>query len=103
MSRFFAKLGFTVLIFGVSALAQHSHDSGMNMNMNMSPETLTEQIEHHSGSGTSIEPNSTPVPMLSTTKGNWAFMFHGSAFVNALQQSSARGYDKFFSTYWFMP
>jgi hypothetical protein len=31
------------------------------------------------------------------------FMFHGEAFLSALQQSGPRGYDKVFSTNWFMP
>jgi len=30
-------------------------------------------------------------------------MFHGEAFLNALQQSGPRGYDKVFSTNWLMP
>ncbi len=30
-------------------------------------------------------------------------MFHGVAFLSALQQSGPRGYDKVFSTNWFMP
>ena len=31
------------------------------------------------------------------------FMFHGAAFLNAMQQTGPRGYDKVFSTNWFMP
>jgi hypothetical protein len=30
-------------------------------------------------------------------------MFHGAAFLNAMQQTGPRGYDKVFSTNWFMP
>jgi hypothetical protein len=79
---------------------------GMNMGgsdlMTMHPETFLQEIVRHAGSGTSAEPDSTPVPMLMTTKGKWALMFHANVFVLDEQQSSARGADKFFSTNWFM-
>lgn len=43
------------------------------------------------------------MPMLMTMKGRWMLMFHGEAFLNAVQQSGPRGEDKIFSTNWFMP
>ena len=64
---------------------------------------LITSILQHTDSGTSLEPASTPVPMLMTAAGKWRLMFHGEAFVNELQQSGPRGGDKFFSTNWFMP
>jgi hypothetical protein len=64
---------------------------------------LIPTILQHTDSGTSLEPASTPVPMLMTTVGDWQLMFHGELFVNELQQSDVRGADKFFSTNWFMP
>jgi len=70
--------------------------------MNMRPETFIEEIVQRASAGTSAEPNSTPVPMLMTTKGQWTLMFHANVFVLDEQQSSARGGDKFFSTNWFM-
>lgn len=79
---------------------------GMQMNepgsMNMHPENFIQEIVHHVASGTSAEPNSTPVPMLMTFKANWRFMFHANAFVLDEQQSGQRGQDKAFSTNWFM-
>jgi hypothetical protein len=79
---------------------------GMNMGgtdlMTMHPETFPQEIVRHSGSGTSAEPDSTPVPMLMTKKGKWTLMFHANVFVLDEQQSSPRGGDKFFSTNWFM-
>ena len=79
---------------------------GMNMGgtdlMTMRPETFPQEIVRHTGSGTSAEPDSTPVPMLMTKKGKWALMFHANVFVLDEQQSSPRGEDKFFSTNWFM-
>ena len=73
------------------------------MAMEESPRNFLEEIQHHSTCGTSAEPNSTPMPMLMTMKGKWMLMFHGEAFVNAIQQSGSRGADKVFSTNWFMP
>src|SRR6202022_23029 len=70
--------------------------------MSMHPETFVQEIVHHGTSGTSAEPNSTPTPMLMTKRGPWMLMFHANVFVAELQQSSARGGDKFFSTNWFM-
>jgi hypothetical protein len=76
---------------------------GMHMNMSETPATLIGEIERHSTSGTSAEPNSTPMPMLMVSKGQWMLMFHGVVFLNAMQQSGPRGADKVFSTNWFMP
>src|SRR6266853_351864 len=67
------------------------------------PGNFVDEILHHATAGTSVQPNSTAEPMIMLPKGNWLFMFHGVAFVNAMQQSGPRGYDKFFSTNWFMP
>ena len=65
--------------------------------------TFIETISKHGTSGTSAEPNSTPAPTLMTMTGKWMLMFHGVAFLNAVQQSGPRGSDKVFSTNWFMP
>ncbi len=73
------------------------------MNMGEEPKALLEEIEQHATSGTSAEPNSTPVAMLMTMKGSWMMMFHGVAFLNAQQQTGPRGSDKVFSTNWLMP
>src|ERR1700693_359252 len=79
---------------------------GMNMGgpelMTMHPETFQQEIVRHGGSGTSAEPDSTPVPMLMTKKSKWALMVHANVFVLDEQQSSPRGGDKFFSTNWLM-
>jgi hypothetical protein len=65
--------------------------------------TFIDEILHHAAAGTSAQPNSVQEPMLMRSKSGWLWMFHGAAFVNELQQSGPRGYDKFFSTNWFMP
>jgi hypothetical protein len=73
-----------------------------NAMKNMQPQTFIQEIEHHSGGGTSAQPNSTPAPMLMGMKGQWEFMFHANVFISDLQQSGSRGADRFFSTNWFM-
>ncbi|HEY8715031.1 MAG TPA: hypothetical protein VIM00_06595 [Candidatus Acidoferrum sp.] len=75
--------------------------SGMD-GKHMHPRNFIEEIEHHSTSGTSAEPNSTPTPMWMTEKRQWQLMFHANVFVSELQQSGPRGADRFFSTNWFM-
>jgi hypothetical protein len=79
-------------------------DNGQMQGMHMATDGLTfvQEIVRHDTSGTSAEPNSTPIPMLMTEKGAWMLMFHANAFVVDEQQSSPRGGDKFFSTNWFM-
>jgi hypothetical protein len=67
------------------------------------PMTFINKILLHDTAGTSAQPNSTDEPMIMRAHGQWMFMFHGVAFLNALQQSGPRGYDKVFSTNWFMP
>ena len=65
--------------------------------------SFLDEILYHSTSGTSAQPNSTAEPMLMRSAGGWLWMFHGVAFLNGIEQSGPRGYDKFFSTNWFMP
>jgi hypothetical protein len=69
------------------------------------PQTLTEGILQHLTSGTSIEPISTPTPMLMTQRNRWTLMLHSNDFLADTQQQSAnsRGHDAFFSTNWIMP
>lgn len=81
---------------------QHCRMPGMHAGK-AGEKTLIATILQHTDSGTSMQPASTPVPMLMTAAGKWRVMFHGEAILNELQQSGPRGGDKFFSTNWFMP
>jgi len=74
----------------------------MQMTDRMRPDTFLDEILLHTSSGTSAEPNSTPMPMLMTMRGKWMLMFHANAFIAEEQQTSPRGGDKLFSTNWFM-
>jgi len=91
------------LLLAVSPFAIAQQSLKMPMNMSGEATTFLEEIEAHDTSGTSAEPNSTPVPMLMTMRGDWMLMFHTNVFVANIQQTSPRGSDKFFSTNWFMP
>ena len=127
MKRSFLSVLITLFIFfSVIAFAQdadtahHQHegtptpaekpDEGMQDMPGMQhgsthalPMPFIDEILHHDTAGTSAQPNSTDEPMIMRLRGQWMFMFHGAAFLNALQQSGPRGYDKVFSTNWFMP
>ena len=74
----------------------------MESTMGGQPETFIEAIMLRGASGTSAEPNSTPIPMVMSMKGEWMLMFHANIFLVDEQQSGARGGHKFFSTNWFM-
>lgn len=87
----------------LSLFAATPFASAQAMNMGGTPATFIQTIERHASSGTSAEPNSTPVPMLMTMHGNWMLMFHANAFIADTQQSGHRGQDKLYSTNWFMP
>lgn len=76
--------------------------TGLMSMQGMQPQTFLQAIAHHTTSGTSAEPNSTPTPMLMANRGPWMLMFHANAFLADIQQSSARGGDKLFSTNWLM-
>ncbi len=89
------------LQWGVLLLAA-SLTAGAQMNMG-TPHTFAEEIQGHSTSGTSAEPNSVEAPMWMTMRGGWMLMFHGNAFLANTQQTSPRGRDAWFSTNWGMP
>ena len=91
-----------VIVFWVIApgLALSAHAQNV-----MAASALIEAEQQHGSSGTSIEPASTPVPMLMTEHGAWRLMLHANAFAANTQQQavSERGRDAFFSTNWIMP
>jgi hypothetical protein len=53
-------------------------------------------------SGTSMNPQSWPMPMLMPHLGSWSFMVMGEAFLVDTQQTGPRGRDKFYAPNWFM-
>ncbi len=89
---------------GQSSAADGRMQSMQGMDMgSMTANTFVGEIENHATSGTSAEPNSTPMDMLMTFKGGWMLMFHGVGFLNVSQETGPRAADKVFSTNWLMP
>lgn len=120
--RSYSRIAVLMLGFSRNACAQHATGSSMpEMDMPMGGQMTMEMpgmtaetgdflqtILRHTSSGTSVEPNSTPAPMLMKMGGRWMLMFHANVFLVEQQQTSpqdagGRGGDKFFSTNWFMP
>ena len=94
MNRTLSLLTVFLVVCGKPALSQHS----MTM-------TAMENTVGTFSSGTSLEPLTTSEssPMIHKTLGKWNFMFHGNLFVLDIQQSGARGRDKFLAPNWAMP
>ena len=55
------------------------------------------------GSGTSWQPDSSPMHMVDKVKGGWLFMGHFNAIAGVNSQGGLRGTTKFESSNWFMP
>jgi hypothetical protein len=90
-----------ILVFlalaGIHAYGQASM-SGMHMvDMNSASMDLLDLT-----SGTSVNPDSWPMPMIMTHFGSWNTMFMGEGFLVDTQQSGPRGGDKLYSPNWFM-
>jgi len=79
------RLPIAVFLLSVLASAQMSsmNEAGMYL-MNMA-------------SGTSMNPDSAPMPMLMRGAGQWTLMFMGDVFLVDTQQSGPRGGDKLYS------
>jgi hypothetical protein len=92
---FLRAIGFVLL--AIPAFGQMSMP-GMNMvDMNPASMDLMNLV-----SGTAVNPESWPMPLLMTHFGSWNTMFMGTGFLVDTQQSGPRGGDKLYSTNWFM-
>ena len=91
------------IVFTAAATAS-AQDKMAGMSMTQ-PSTLIDSQLQHTSSGTSVQPPTTPVPMLMGQRAGWRIMLHSEAFVTDTQQhaNSGRGADKLFSTSWVMP
>lgn len=94
----FPRNVFIVLAMsGIPAFAQHSMP-GMNMvEMNAASMDLMSF-----SSGTSVNPEGWPMPMIVTHFGTWNTMFMSEGFLVDTQQSGPRGGDKLYSPNWVM-
>jgi hypothetical protein len=87
-----------IAIFASALRAQEHHMPGMSMtDMNPAGTFLMDLA-----SGTSVNPQAWPMPMLMKNFGRWNTMWMGIAFLADIQQSGPRGGDKLYSTNWFM-
>ncbi len=93
---------FLILLAGVSIPARGQMNmpgmSGMNMT-DMNPAGIDLM---NLATGTSVNPESWPMPMILTHFGSWNAMFMGDGFLVDTQQSGPRGGDKLYSTNWAM-
>ena len=55
------------------------------------------------GSGTSLQPDTSPMFMMDKVSGNWLLMLHYNVIVGVNAQGGPRGTTKFESANWFMP
>src|SRR5262245_41248093 len=85
---------YSALMIGVLSNAAICHAQ-----MTMPGMAAMENSVGYLSSGTSMEPKTTSefMPMIHTSVGNWAFMFHGTGFLVDTQQSGPRGGDKLFA------
>jgi hypothetical protein len=86
-------LGLLFIVSFVDAQEHHHHHSAMDP---------AEMYLMSLGSGTSVNPQSWPMPMLMPKLGSWNFMIMGQGFLVDTQQSGPRGRDKFYSPNWAM-
>lgn len=105
MRRYFLCVLAVAIALPSAAQMQNGEMPSMSMPgpMPNGAASLVNIVQQHSGSGTDLQPGSTPLEMFMLRRGAWSFMFHGEVFLNAIQQTGPRGADKFFSTNWFMP
>jgi hypothetical protein len=99
----FRKIHFVLLaVSSIPAFGQNSM-SGMNMpGMNMVDMNAASMDLINVISGTSVNPDSRPMPMIMTHFGSWNTMFMGEGFLVDTQQSGPRGSDKLYSPNWIM-
>lgn len=88
----------SLILLAASAVHAQNTTPDMNMvDMNAASMDLT-----NVASGTSLNPDGWPMPMIMTHFASWNAMFMGEGFLVETQQSGPRGGDKLYSPNWFM-
>lgn len=90
----------SLIVFTTALRAQMPMDA--NMNMNMAGMNAASMYLMNLASGTSLNPDAWPMPMIMTHFGQWNTMFMVNGFIDETQQTGARGQDKLYSTNWAM-
>src|SRR3984885_16106899 len=94
----FRTSAFILLVAANIPAFPQSSMPGMNMvDMNAASMDLA-----NVATGTSVNPDSWPMPMIMIHFGSWNTMFMGEGFLTDTQQSGPRGGDKLYSTNLFM-
>ena len=89
-----------VFVLSLTAVAQEpAHDMS---HMQMGGSNQAGGFLTGLASGTSMNPQSWPMPMLMLNHANWRFMFMGQGFLVDTQETGPRGHDKFYSANWGM-
>jgi len=78
-----------VAVFTAAATAS-AQDRMVGMSMTQ-PSTLIDSQLQHTSSGTSVQPPTTPLPMLMGQRDGWTLMLHSEAFVTDTQQHATSG------------
>jgi len=91
-----------VLILTPAFAQEHEHMDMPDMKMPGMQMNEAGMYLMNMASGTSVNPQSWPMPMLMPKLGSWNLMLMGQAYLVDTQQSGPRGGDKFYSANWFM-
>jgi len=105
---FTVKYAIVVIILvvaqGKSIFAQHEGHQMPQPSPAASPDSLPDVSQMgRMGSGTSWQPESSPMTMLHKQSGEWLLMFHYNFTMGVNRQGGPRGVTKFESANWFMP
>ncbi len=100
---------FFALLLALPLAAQHDMSQMHDMkDMNMAGIDM-KSMDHTAmtmapmeASGTSRNPDSSPMAMIHLNAGRWSLMFHGVAFIADIQETGPRGHDKLASANWAM-
>jgi hypothetical protein len=93
-----------LLAQGKPLFAQHEGHQMPQPTPAASPDSLPDLSQMgRMGSGTSWQPESSPMPMLHKQSGKWLLMFHYNFVVGVNDQGGPRGVTKLESANWFMP
>ena len=88
-----------LILLAVAGARGQMNMPGMGNMVDMNPASMDLM---NMASGTSVNPDSWPMPMIVTHLGSWNTMFMGDGFLLDTQQSGPRGGDKLYSSNVFM-
>ena len=95
------RLAVLALVCAAPAFAQHEGHAMPSMQQQSEPASLV-LPEMRNPSGTSWQPDATPMRGVHLTAGDWMFMLHGALSAGYDDQLGNRGGDLFLSTNWLM-